>query len=78
MDKVFVLCLRLVQIMLMVMLISAAGANNVNSNVNVYGNNVVFTIKGTKSYVSVVTLSVRDNQKLLKRLSKGFKILEWI
>ena len=61
MDKVFVLCLRLVQIMLMVMLISAAGANNVNSNVNVYGNNVVFTIKGTKSYVSVVTLSVRDN-----------------
>ena len=78
MDKVFVLCLRLVQIMLMVMLISAAGANNVNSNVNVYGNNVVFTIKGTKSYVSVVTLSVRDNQKLLKLLSKGFKILEWI
>ena len=76
MDKVFVLCLRLVQIMLMVMLISAAGANNVNSNVNVYGNNVVFTIKGTKSYVSVVTLSVRDNQKLLKLLSKGFKILE--
>ena len=76
MDKVFVLCLRLVQIMLMVMLISAAGANNVNSNVNVYGNNVVFTIKGTKSYVSVVTLSVRDNQKLVKRLSKGFKILE--
>ena len=58
------------------MLISAAGANNVNSNVNVYGNNVVFTIKGTKSYVSVVTLSVRDNQKLLKLLSKGFKILE--
>ena len=78
MGKVFVLCLRLVQIMLMVMLISAAGANNVNSNVNVYGNNVVFTIKGTKSYVSVVTLSVRDNQKLLKLLSKGFKILEWI
>ena len=76
MDKVFVLCLRLVQIMLTVMLISAAGANNVNSNVNVYGNNVVFTIKGTKSYVSVVTLSVRDNQKLLKLLSKGFKILE--
>ena len=76
MDKVFVLCLRLVQIMLMVMLISAAGANNVNSNVNIYGNNVVFTIKGTKSYVSVVTLSVRDNQKLLKLLSKGFKILE--
>ena len=76
MGKVFVLCLRLVQIMLMVMLISAAGANNVNSNVNVYGNNVVFTIKGTKSYVSVVTLSVRDNQKLVKRLSKGFKILE--
>ena len=76
MDKVFVLCLRLVQIMLMVMLMSAAGANNVNGNVNVYGNNVVFTIKDTKSYVSVVTLSVRDNQKLVKRLSKGFKILE--
>ena len=39
----------------MVMLMSAAGANNVNGNVNVYGNNVVFTIKDTKSYVSVVT-----------------------
>ena len=36
-------------------------------------NNVIFTIKYTKLYVAVVTLSARDNQKLSKLLSKGFE-----
>ena len=34
---------------------------------------MIFTIKYTKSYVPVITLSARDNQKLSKLLSKGFK-----
>ena len=44
--------------------LSAAGADNVNGNVNdnIYGNNVIFTINDTKSYVLVITLSTRDNQ----------------
>ena len=46
---------------------SAVGADNVN------GNNIIFTIKDTKLYVPVVTLAARDNQKLSKRLSKGFE-----
>ena len=54
--------------------LSAAGADNVNGNVNdnIYGNNVIFTINDTKSYVLVMTLSARDNQKLSKPFSKGF------
>ena len=48
--------------------LSAAGADNSNANPN----NIIFTIKGTKLYVPVVTLSVKDNQKLSKLLSKGF------
>ena len=35
--------------------------------------NIMLTIKDTKLYVPVVTLSARDNQKLPKLLSKGFK-----
>ena len=35
--------------------------------------NIIFTIKDTKLYVPVVTLSARDNQKLSKRYSKGFE-----
>ena len=42
---------------------SHAGADNTNANPN----NIIFTIK------VVVTLSARDNQKLSKILSKGFK-----
>ena len=34
---------------------------------------VIFTIKDTKLYVPVVTLSGKDNQKLSKLLSKGFE-----
>ena len=48
---------------------SATGNDNANSN----DDNIVFTIINTKLYVSVVSLSVRDNQKLTKLLSKGFE-----
>ena len=34
---------------------------------------MIATIKDTKLYVPVVTLSARDNQKLSNLLSKGFK-----
>ena len=47
----------------------AAGVDNTNANPN----NIVFTIKDAKLYVSVVTLSARDNQKLSKLLSKRFE-----
>ena len=49
--------------------LSATGNDNTNANPN----NIIFTIKDTKLYVLVVTLSARDNQKLLKLLSKGFE-----
>ena len=45
--------------------------NNVNDNNNAI--NIMLTIKDTKLYVPVVTLSARDNQKFPKILSKGFK-----
>ena len=50
---------------------SAAGADNLNDNNN--ANNIIFTIKDTKLYVPIVTLSARNNQKLSKLLSKGFE-----
>ena len=50
---------------------SAAGADNLNDNNN--ANNITFTIKDTKLYIPIVTLSARNNQKLSKLLSKGFK-----
>ena len=36
-------------------------------------NRIIFTIKDTKLYVPIVTLSTRDNQKLSKILSKVFE-----
>ena len=36
-------------------------------------NNIIFAVKDAKLYVSVVTLSVRDNQNLSKFLSKRFE-----
>ena len=48
-------------------ILTAAGADNVNASFN----NIIFTIKETKLYVTVVTLSAKGNQKLSKRLSKG-------
>ena len=44
-----------------------------NDNDNVNSNNIIFTIKYTKLYVLVVTLSAKDNQKLSKLLGKGFE-----
>ena len=51
--------------------LSVAGVDNVNGNNN--DNTITFTIKDTKLYVPVVTLSARDNQKLSKLLSKEFE-----
>ena len=48
---------------------SAAGNDSANDN----SHNIIFTIKDTKLYVPVVTLSARDNQKLSKLLGKGFE-----
>ena len=45
--------------------------NDINDNHN--ANNIIFTIKDTRLYVPVVTLSARDNQNLSKLLSKGFE-----
>ena len=44
-----------------------------NANGNNDDNITIFTIKDTKLYVPVGTLSARGNQKLSKLLSKGFK-----
>ena len=41
-------------------ILSQAGTYNANAN----GNNIIFTIRDTKLYVPVVTLSPRDDQKL--------------
>ena len=46
---------------------TSADNNDANSNV------IIFTIKDTKLYVPVVTLTARDNQKVSKLLSKRFK-----
>ena len=50
-----------------------AGIDNVTGNKN----NIIFIIKGTKLYVSVVILSAKDNQKRSKLLSKGFEISKY-
>ena len=49
--------------------LSALGANANNAN----SKNITFTIKDTKLYVPIITLSVKHNQKLSKFLSKGFE-----
>ena len=54
--------------------LSAAGNKSDNDNDNDDNSkNIIFMIKDTKLYVSFVTLSARDNQKLSKLLSKGFE-----
>ena len=53
---------------------SAAGNENVINDTD-NANNITFTIKDTKWYVSVVTLLARDNQKVSKLLSKGLERL---
>ena len=49
--------------------LSAAGNNNEHDR----SDDIMFTIKDTKLYIPVVTLSARDEQKLLKFLSKKFE-----
>ena len=49
--------------------LAVAGNDTTNGNPN----NIIFTIKDTKLYVPVVTLSVKYNSKLSKLLSKGFE-----
>ena len=51
--------------------LTAAADDNTN---NIDYSNIIFTIKDTKLYVPVITITARDNQKLLKLLSKGFEI----
>ena len=54
----------------------AADVGNINGN---DGDNIIlFTIKDTKLYVPAVSLSMKNNKKLSKLLSKGFeKSLYW-
>ena len=47
----------------------AACADNIDTN----SNNIIFTIKDTKLYVSVITLSAENNQKLSKIVNKWFE-----
>ena len=49
--------------------LSAAGNDDVINNASY----IIFTIKGTKSYVPFVIVSARDNQKLSNFLGKGFE-----
>ena len=51
--------------------LSVAGIYNANGNND--DNDIAFTIKNTKLYVPVVTLSARDNQKLSKPFSEEFE-----
>ena len=44
-----------------------------NDNDDANSNNIIFTIKDTKLQFPVVTLSAKDNQKLLKLLIKEFE-----
>ena len=50
-------------------ILSAVGEDNANNRDDI----IIFTIKDTKLYVPVVTLSARDNQKLSKLISKGLE-----
>ena len=50
--------------------LAATGNDNTNDNPN----DISFTMKSTKLYVSFMTLSERDNQKLWKLLTKVFEI----
>ena len=52
--------------------LSTDGADNVNNR----DSDIIFTIKDTKMYVLVVTLSARDNQKVSKILGKRFE--RWV
>ena len=49
----------------------SAGVENDDAD----SNNIILTIKDTKLYVSVVALSVKNNQKLSKLISTAFERL---
>ena len=49
--------------------LSVLPTDDTNANLN----NIIFTIKHSKLYVSVVTLSARENKKRSKLLSKAFE-----
>ena len=50
----------------------------VTENIDANSNNVVFTTKGTKLYVPVVTSFAKENQKVSKLLSREFeRCLYW-
>ena len=49
----------------------AGNENYVNNDDN--ANNVIFTIKDSKLYIPVGTLSARENKRLSAFLSKGFE-----
>ena len=53
--------------------LSAAGNDNTNPNPN----NIIFTIKDTKLYVSLALLSAKDNKKLSKLLKTGMERLAY-
>ena len=50
---------------------AAGSESNINKDAN--ANNIIFTIKDTKLYVLVVTLSARDNQNHQNLLAKDLK-----
>ena len=52
---------------------AAANENQSDNDNNNKANEIIFTIKDTTLYVPVVTLSAKNNQQLLKLLSKGFE-----
>ena len=49
----------------------AGNENNINEDAD--GKNIIFTIKGTKSYVPVVNMLTKENKKISKLISKGFE-----
>ena len=53
--------------------VAAGGIENPGTNCN----GIFCTIKDTKLYVLVITLSAKENQKLSKRHSKGFQTVYW-
>ena len=59
-------------------LILTLSANCVIVSTNVANHNATLAISDTKLYVPVVTLSTKDNAKLLQQLKSGFKrVINW-
>ena len=48
-------------------------ASNGTKSTDANCSNIIYTIKDTKLYDLIVTLSAKDNQKLSKPLRKGFE-----